>query len=91
MEWSSHGFRYVRIDNYPGTAEEARTAVVGLFMHSDVTPHGNLTIDQSTRDGKILAAVHAAVVQTQACNIYSVPTGKERASVDKLPDLQPYA
>jgi hypothetical protein len=48
--------------------------VVGLFMHSDVTQHGNLTIDQSSSDGKILAAVHASVVQTQACNIYSVPT-----------------
>eukprot|EP01047_Picozoa_sp_COSAG01_P095470 COSAG01_NODE_26164_length_722_cov_0.858748_2_plen_45_part_01 len=45
MEWSSHGFRYVRIDNYPGTAEEARTGMDGLFMHTEVTPHGNLTID----------------------------------------------
>jgi hypothetical protein len=49
-------------------------AVVGLFMHSDVTPHGNLTISQSTSEGQILGAVHAAVVQTQACNIYSIPT-----------------
>jgi hypothetical protein len=69
-----HGFRYIRVDNFPGTAEEAVTAVVGLFMHSDVAPHGNLTIDQRTSAGQILAAVHAAVVQTQACNIYSVPT-----------------
>lgn len=69
-----HGFRYIRVDNFPGTAEEAKVAVVGLFMHSDVTQHGNLTIDQRSSDGKILAAVHAAVVQTQACNIYSVPT-----------------
>ena len=111
-----HGFRYVRLDNFPGTPEEARKvrkrllcalpfialkntnvfaktgsgqtqekhskkrrfvsaqAVVGLFMHSDVTPHGNLTISQSTSEGQILGAVHAAVVQTQACNIYSIPT-----------------
>ena len=69
-----HGFRYIRVDNFPGTAAEAATAVHGLFLHSDVAPHGNVTIDLSTAEGRILAAVHAAVVQTQACNIYSVPT-----------------
>lgn len=69
-----HGFRYIRLDDYPGTAAEAATAVEGLFMHSDVAPHGNVTIGESTAEGKILAAVHASVVQTQACNIYSVPT-----------------
>jgi alpha-L-rhamnosidase len=70
----SHGFRYIRVDDFPGTAEEAKIAVVGLFMHSDVAKHGNLTIDQTSSEGKILAAVHDSVVQTQACNLMSVPT-----------------
>ena len=69
-----HGFRYIRLDDFPGTAAEAATAAEGLFMHSDVANHGNVSIDDSTAEGRILAAVHASVVQTQACNIYSIPT-----------------
>ena len=53
---------------------EAATAAEGLFMHSDVANHGNVSIDDSTAEGRILAAVHASVVQTQACNVYSIPT-----------------
>jgi hypothetical protein len=39
-----HGFRYVRVDNYPIT--NSRPNVTGLFMHSDVTPHGALSFDK---------------------------------------------
>jgi hypothetical protein len=39
-----HGFRYVRVDNYPITSSCPN--VTGLFMHSDVTPHGALSFDK---------------------------------------------
>ena len=39
-----HGFRYVRVDNYQIT--NSRPNVTGLFMHSDVTPHGALSFDK---------------------------------------------
>jgi alpha-L-rhamnosidase len=67
-----HGYRYVRVDGYPAGA--GRPVVTALFMHSAVTSHGNVTFDTATPAGRILSAVHGAVVQSQACNLYSHPT-----------------
>ena len=69
-----HGFRYVRVDHYPGTAAEALGAVKGLYMHTDVGVHGRVAVSEATREGVILNAVHAMVVQTQRDNIHSIPT-----------------
>lgn len=69
-----HGFRYIRLDNFPGTKAEGMAAAVGLFMHSDVDRHGSLNVSTETQAGTILQDIHKMVVQTQRCNVYSVPT-----------------
>ena len=67
-----HGFRYIRVDNFPSGF--GTPTLVGLFLHSDVNQHGTVNVDSSTIDGRVLNSIHSSVVQTQSCNLYSIPT-----------------
>lgn len=81
-----HGFRYVRVDGYPVGAP--RPTITGLFMHSDVSAHGNLTFNNNTTTGSVLNAIHSAVVQSQTSNLYSHPTVC-KLSLAAVPALAP--
>lgn len=93
-----HGFRYVRIDVIPATKDSVATrelaqsdlSVHGLYMHSDVEQHGQVSFTGASAEGAVLDSIHKMVVQTQRDNIHSIPTDCPQVRLS-LTSLQPLA
>jgi len=73
--FTTHGFRYVRIEGHPGplTADD----VAGVVVHTDLTPRGSFTCDDDR-----INRLHAAAVWSFRGNACDIPTDcptRERA------------
>ena len=89
-----HGFRYVRVDLISDSKDAVASEVAqgdfsvhGLFMHSDIEQHGQVSFAGASVEGAVLDAIHKMVVQTQRDNIHSHPTDCPQVRMHRLSHL----
>lgn len=64
-----HGFRYIEVEGWTGTAEELRDALLAELVHTDAERTGRFLCSSPS-----LNALHDATVDTIAINLHGIPT-----------------